>query len=293
MKEIGIQRTDCHRPAELDPANYQYVGWTYQGSSNHVWHHISDRDTDFIHPETLRSHKRLFKGNYRNKHTCDHCGSAFAWGATYRHRPTNKLVVVGHICASRFNLPNKSTWIRKQIEKQVEASRNREKIQKAAQKWLDKHEDLKDVLSPDAKPDHCILQNLKVNLLHYGSLTEKQVDLARKIKKEEEQKAQQRKQWTEEAKDAEDVPEGTGIEITGVVLGTKTQQSQFAYKTTEYKMLVKDDRGFKIWGTEPSSLSIDGPSKGRRVQFTANLEKSKDDPKFGFFKRPKKAKYID
>ena len=52
-------------------------------------------------------------------------------------------------------------------------------------------------------------------------------------------------------------------------------------------MLVKDDSGFKVFGTVPSSISR--VSKGDVVEFTATLEPSKDDPKFGFYKRPSKA----
>jgi len=112
-------RIDCHCPAKLNPADYQYTGWIYQGSSEEIWAGIgSKHDTDFILPERLRNHKRLFDGNYKKKHTCDHCGANFAWGVVYRHRPTNTLVVIGHICAAeRFSLPNRIAWTRKQIER--------------------------------------------------------------------------------------------------------------------------------------------------------------------------------
>lgn len=53
-----------------------------------------------------------------------------------------------------------------------------------------------------------------------------------------------------------------------------------------YKMLVQDDRGFKVWGTVPGSIAAD---KGDEIKFVANVEASDDDPKFGFFKRPRKA----
>ena len=46
------------------------------------------------------------------------------------------------------------------------------------------------------------------------------------------------------------------------------------------KSLVKDDSGFKVFGTVPSSISR--VSKADVVEFTATLEPSKDDPKFGF-----------
>jgi len=85
---------------------------------------------------------------------------------------------------------------------------------------------------------------------------------------------------------AEPVPTGR-VAITGTVLGTKAQDTQFG---TVYKMLVQDDKGFKVWGSIPNSLPN---PKGRTVTFMAAVEPSKDDPKFGFFKRPTKAEFTD
>jgi hypothetical protein len=53
-------------------------------------------------------------------------------------------------------------------------------------------------------------------------------------------------------------------------------------------MLVQDDRGFKVWGSVPSNLY---DAKGRSVSFSAAIQPSEDDDKFGFFKRPTKAKF--
>jgi hypothetical protein len=39
-----------------------------------------------------------------------------------------------------------------------------------------------------------------------------------------------------------------------------------------------------VWGSVPASLSR--VTRGSRVTFTAEVEASKDDPEFGFFRRP-------
>ena len=75
--------------------------------------------------------------------------------------------------------------------------------------------------------------------------------------------------------------------ITGEVLGTKTDYNAFG---AVQKMLVKDDRGFKVWGTIPGSITA---VKGCRVTFTAAIEPSKDDDRFGFYKRPTKAAILE
>lgn len=94
--------------------------------------------------------------------------------------------------------------------------------------------------------------------------------------------------------------------ITGEIISTKVVDG-FAYGQRVVKMVVKDDRGFKVWGTVPqaildeyvyrSGIGFDADEnywnynvlKGQRVTFSATVEASNDDDKFGFFKRPTKA----
>jgi hypothetical protein len=93
------------------------------------------------------------------------------------------------------------------------------------------------------------------------------------------------------AKDAETsspVIEGR-ITITGKVLTVKEQFS--AYGST-IKMLVLDERGFKVWGTMPSAI-MGEQCKGKRVTFTAKVTVSDDDETFGFYNRPTKAALVE
>lgn len=84
----------------------------------------------------------------------------------------------------------------------------------------------------------------------------------------------------------EDAPEGR-ITITGIILAFKWQYSQYG---DTLKMLVQDDRGFRVWGSVPASL--DDAERESRVTFTATVQASDRDTKFGFFKRPAKAEII-
>jgi hypothetical protein len=101
-------------------------------------------------------------------------------------------------------------------------------------------------------------------------------------------------QKTEEEREArdllhrqgEDVTEGRQV-ITGVVLAMKWQSSDWG---DTLKMLVQDDRGFRVWGTVPGNIE---PNREERVTFTATITQSDKDPKFGFFKRPTKAAVLD
>lgn len=134
---------------------------------------------------------------------------------------------------------------------------------------------------------------------------------------EEERKARIAAERAARDADAADCPEGR-VTITGEVVSVKRQENQFGTTT---KMLVRDDSGFKVWGTmaapladalyqrwyegKQNELGDDfhtynyGPdvwfevARGSRVTFTATVKKSDDDRIFGFFNRPTKAEVID
>ena len=94
------------------------------------------------------------------------------------------------------------------------------------------------------------------------------------------------------------VVEGKGT-ITGTIVSVKFKDSQFG---GAWKMIVLDDRNFKVWGSVPAAIfdqqreeAAEGENpfiehiKGRKVSFNATIEASEDDKTFGFFKRPTKA----
>lgn len=57
-------------------------------------------------------------------------------------------------------------------------------------------------------------------------------------------------------------------------------------------MLVQHETGYKLWGTVPSDLLSNGGLKGAAVEFTARVQRSDKDEKFGFFSRPTKARVL-
>lgn len=97
---------------------------------------------------------------------------------------------------------------------------------------------------------------------------------------------------------AQPVPTGKTA-ITGTVVSWKEVQNTFSYYAeTILKVVVEDQRGFRVFGTCPAKLveAVNGNMdalKGAMVTFTATVEQSKDDPAFGFFKRATKATLLD
>lgn len=119
---------------------------------------------------------------------------------------------------------------------------------------------------------------------------------------------------------AEPCPTGRVV-ITGEIVSLRREESNFGYRATmTTKMLVKDDRGFKVWGTMPNTLADDlyyawyeaakaeageaftlqnfgsdywfKSAKGSRITFTATVTPSDRDDRFGFAKRPTKAEVL-
>lgn len=121
--------------------------------------------------------------------------------------------------------------------------------------------------------------------------------------------------------EANPVVEGRQV-ITGEILSAKTRENDYG---TQYKILVKDDRGFKVYVSIPKNqyeeayyafqeqVVTDGYSihdfgpicaflgtddgkytgvKGRRITFTATVEASADDKGFGFGSRPTKGAWL-
>lgn len=126
------------------------------------------------------------------------------------------------------------------------------------------------------------------------------------------------------AAEAEANPAPSGrVVVRGEIVSVKIKEADFG---VAYKILVKDERGFKVWCSLPkaqadeaynqfidqveangSSIHHFGPSvwfegtydeseykgvKGRGITFTATLEPSADDKSFAFGSRPTKGEWL-
>lgn len=118
--------------------------------------------------------------------------------------------------------------------------------------------------------------------------------------------------------EAHPAPEGRVV-VTGEIVSAKLVEGDYG---TSYKVLVKDDQGFKVWVSLPKAqadeayeqwfethpepytygpacwfLGIQGNEgdqgiKGRRITFTATLQPSSDDVSFAFGSRPTKGAWV-
>jgi len=149
-----------------------------------------------------------------------------------------------------------------------------------------------------------IVSDIVDKLIRYGSISEKQEELIGKLLYRIEHQAEIDAQREREREMAAPCPNGRHL-VTGEVLKTEVRSSMYG---DVLKMLVKTDGGFLLWGTVPACLEIieetkkegtdtwteqRGLQRGDRVEFTATLTRSDRDEKFGFFKRPTKARLVE
>lgn len=74
--------------------------------------------------------------------------------------------------------------------------------------------------------------------------------------------------------------------VEGVVIKRTYQEPYSYYGLGTWKITVRDDRGFTVWGSEPSSAVT---NRGDKVRFVCSqIARSDQDETFGFFKRPRR-----
>jgi hypothetical protein len=150
------------------------------------------------------------------------------------------------------------------------------------------------------------IRDIVGKLVKYGSISEKQVAFVRKLLDAIPARAGKEAARAAEIAAAKPVPvTDKRITIKGKVLSIRPA-TEFA----PTKILVQHADGWKVWGSMPTILAdivqhpaIDGRpgwseavytqiDKGDEIQFDARVTVSKDDPKFGFYKRPTKAQNL-
>lgn len=314
-----MNRTDVHSPANFDPAKYSYVGafdnWPEPGAFL-SYDPAREIPTDFgtvtafnyEHAEYTAG-RRYLKAHGAKIHffdesgnqSCDHCGARCRYIAVYRHE-NGEAIAVGQTCADqRFGCDNRRDYDVKRLREKAANERERMRAMGAAGKFVEEHcsEMAEWILTPSAETVHPIFLDLARKLIRHGKLSEKQIDFARKLLREHFEKERnggltdRQIEIAKEREAAEPAPVGR-VEIKGTVI-KKPEYRENGFGES-LKMVVKDDRGFAVWTTVPSSLELiedgefqRGLDKGDRVKMTITLQPSDKDPKFAFGKRPAKA----
>lgn len=301
-------RTDVHSPSNIDPDAYDFLEIIYDGDS------LSDPGALV---ENAAARRRLFEfmaetgakySGHSHGGTCHCCGAFAQTHGYFYHRDTNKLIKVGESCTAKLwaGYGGAFTQRRREVKNARANQAGKAKAQllladaKLSRAWELYVAGDRSTWALDKVCD------IVHTVVKYGNISEKQEAFLGKMVHEADNAAavaaERAAEQAAEQAAAADCPTGRVV-VTGTVLSVKLKESQWG---DTLKMLVKDDTGFKCWCTVPSALEVRevtmsegedtwteqrGP-KGGRVEFTVTMEPSKDDPKFGFGKRPSKAKFL-
>lgn len=290
-------RTDIHAPSKINPSEYEFVACEYVKADGDLGAALMLREER----KRMEAHMRATGGKmsgHEHGGVCHVCGSVNAiYTVRFYHRPTNTYISVGQDCAQKLDRGASEGQIsafRRNVQNYLEAraGKNKARLMLAdaglAECWnlyLAEYDTLLTDVNGvrDVPYEERTIRDIVGGLVRYGSLSEKQIDFLRKLWNQIVNRAKIEGDRKAECESAQDCPEGRQT-ITGTVLSVKTVET--SYGDCE-KSLIRDDRGFKVYGSVTA-----GWGKGDRVTFTATIQPSQDDKKFGFYKRPTKAKIL-
>lgn len=297
------ERTDIHAPKNFDPADYVVIDYI----DNKKPEYFIGMPMDAYEAIVARWQTEVFK-HFPNWRTggedhvsifqCNHCGHpGIRYVAVVKHIPTGNLLAFGEQCAERCDISGRDAFRLKFIKDRAAKQAAAEARYAAKQKFAEENPTVVAFLAKYAvevrdagRKPHPFLDDMVRALDRYDSLTERQSAAVEKFaaKADEFAARDAERQAEREAELANAAPLADGRRsISGKVISTKWQEGDYG---TTAKMLVKEDDGNKVWGTVPESLFREGHDldgmKGLRVEFTATVERSRDDEHFGFYKRP-------
>jgi hypothetical protein len=314
-------RTDVHRPSEFNPADYRWVGYTDDGDS--AVPPLSDGPM-FRRLDEGEAPVPTDRVNEIHPGGCDMCGHRpLRHRYFYLHEATGEVIVLGIDCAEKATFETRQAML---AAKRVRAEREAEATRRIVEEYTAANPKVVAFLEGVYEGEINVgrtadfLLDLRAKMIRYGYLTEKQTAAVEKIIA---------RQAEFEAKRAEEDAAASPIPaevlndravIKGEVLSVKWRDSQFG---GSYKMVVRDERGFKVWGTCPDAILDPGvklrypdggeaivstadaayraedvqlveayEAVGSIVTFACRVERSDDDEAFGFFKRPTKSSVL-
>lgn len=325
---------EIHQPHAFDPMAYDFVGAfdnqpppgsylsrepsrTFEVKlwNDEVWE-MEGLNYRHAYDSCLRAVIRDSATSVYNKgnrgHQCDHCGAHIRYVVVVKHRETGDYLAIGEQCAdNRIGSMNAATWQVKQLREAAQRARQAERNRVARENrrtaWLAEDPARAQVITDLARlveeqPNDRFYNSLQRYFDENGMLTGAQERaVVRAVEREQERAARAAAEAIEIVSPA---PSGR-VTVVGTILSIKEQDSDFG---TVWKMLVKSDDGYKVWGTVPRSLWSEAANGVRfsdvvqtttawllnkKVSFVAELQPKRDDVNFAYFKRPAQAKIVE
>lgn len=278
-------RRDSLRPSAINPADFEFTDVI------ELYDPEDDRPTIFPGDGELLEAVRSNPDRPREDvGICDHCGARLRFAAIHRQISTNRYVVFGQTCADETLGVDSRRSLDAKRKREYAAAR-RKSQREEAERQANIAETQK--LYPEAvavlngySGRNDFLLDIASKFARFGTLSEKQADAVVRA-------AERDAAYEAEKLAAEPVPEGKQL-VAGEVV--KSYLKEDIYDGFKQVWIVKDDRGFRVWGTVPKAIRTHNDYDaenfglaGKRVTFEATLVRSDRDEKFGFSKRPSKA----
>jgi len=322
-------RKDIHRPSALKVEDYHFIKFDYLPSGGDI---LGDASFLASGRAYFRSHMEKHGGHYaenKSAGNCYICGARCIYSATFWHKPSNEYIHCGLECSDKLECGDASSF-KKNVKKALEANAGKRKaaailekagVAKAWALWESEAAYRKAFAAEhkawleanaDAEPDYygnvagapkynwggkdeMIVLDMVSKVIKYGNApSDKALGFMKvlldRIERAPEIAAEKAAAKAVELANSKPIPAVEGrVLIEGEVLSVKLKESFYG---SVYKMLVKNADGWKVYGSAPAALIDAGLDKGDKVSFMAKVEASPDDPLFGFFSRPSKAKLV-
>lgn len=274
-------RTDIHRPAEINPTEYEFIGiWYDPAEVSEVGGGFALRQERERIQQFMEEHGAKW-ATHEHGGTCQCCGAHALYLAAFYHEHHNEMIRVGQECAYKLHMGCEAAFnaARRKVAsaKEYATGKARARLQ-LEEKGLLNAWTLWEAKSR-ADSDTEIVVDMVQKLISYGNLSDKQWEFLKRLLHRIENREVLEAQRAAEKASARDCPTGR-MDIVGTVLTTRVVEGHYG---DTLKMFVKTPEGYTLWGTVPSGLRAE---KGSEVRFRATVEPSKEDPKHGYFSRP-------
>jgi hypothetical protein len=207
---------------------------------------------------------------------CDCCGHRLAYACEVVHKPTMRGYHIGRDCAASIqSLANRN------FDHLSVALAHRAKARANVASWKNRHPEHREIIDwalNDPKA-HYIARDIAGKVARYAEISDKQIELVYRLR---QQQIDKDAAAAAEPKPTAPIEEGRR-EITGTVLGTKVVESEYG---TTVKLLVRLSCLNKVWMSRPAGFA---GGRGDSITCKVTIQRSNDDPHFGFGSRPKMA----
>lgn len=286
------QRIDVHLPSVINMIDYEFL-------ETYTFKMVSEGDgfyfpLDVVGAAFFTDLRENESVNFADTHgagkdeTCDICGARFVYGVLFKHLPTSDIIKTGQDCASTVceGIAAKLTVFERRTAAAAKKARRGAKAKRIRrERWARLRIFLTSIKAefPDLnailRNDHRISRDLRINLIQWGKMSPKQIELAYKLVVQKE-----------EANEIEIPVSDKRVKIVGTILGTKEKEDPYSYCDGTITMMLVSvphgDGAYKLWGKIPQGI-WDGTydiNDERRVAYDAAISEifdgvvDKEDP---------------